>query len=88
MGKPLLQPAKRLKTPSQVRVWVNIPAPASENTGLVGMAVTGVAASPLGAPHLRRGPGKPEATSTPNPGGQRLPQARAEPKAVLCFRGP
>lgn len=72
MGKPLLQPAKRLKTPSQVRVWVNDPAPARENAGLVGMAVMGVTASPLGAPHLRRGPGRPEATFYPKP---RWPEA-------------
>ena len=72
MGKPLLQPEKRLKTPSQVRVWANEPRPASEDASLVGMEEMGVAASPLGAPHLRRGPGRPEATFYPKP---RQPEA-------------
>lgn len=72
VGKPLLQPEKRLKTPSQVRVWANEPRPASEDASLVGMEEMGVAASPLGAPHLRRGPGRPEATFYPKP---RQPEA-------------
>ena len=76
-GKPLLQPGKRLKTPSQVRVQANEAHPTSEDAGLVGMAVMGVAASPLGNPPPASGDsqGGRKPPSTQNPGGQRLPQA-------------
>lgn len=88
-GKPLLQPGKRLKTPSQVRVQANEAHPTSEDAGLVGMAVMGVAASPLGNP-------PPPQETAREAGSHLLPKTRAargyhrpaEPKAGLSVRGP
>ena len=90
-GKPLLQPGKRLKTPSQVRVQANEAHPTSEDAGLVGMAVMGVAASPLGNPpplRLRRQPGRPEATFYPKPGRPEATTGQLSPRQGSVSGGP
>lgn len=67
------------------------PRPTSEDAGLVGMAVMGVAASPLGTaptPPPQERARRPGATFYPKPGRQRLPQASWAKGRAQCQGSP